>query len=114
MPVWNGALTRKESLQLEKVQKEVLKILLKGPYESYTDACKSFKLEKLYKRRETLSLKFGLKELKKPNGIFHIAKQRSKRRCSKRAVDIPKSRTKRHSKSSIPYISRLINKNAPT
>ena len=38
VPLWNGSLTQKDSQKIEKIQKIVLKLLLKGGYTSYTDA----------------------------------------------------------------------------
>ena len=65
VPIWNGALSKKDSDRIEKVQKIVLKFLLRHKYTSYTQACEKFKLDKLSDRRHTLCLKFALKKLKK-------------------------------------------------
>ena len=112
VPVWNGAITKKDSLKIEKVQKIVLRLLLKEEYSSYTDACKYFNLDKLHVRRENLCIRFARKEYAKPeNGIFLKSQSKSKRIASKKLVVEPRARTARYYKSSIPYLSRLLNAN---
>ena len=110
-PVWSGGILKKDSLKIENIQKSVLRILLKGQYSSYTQSCENFNIEKLHDRRQKLCERFGLKELSKPNGLFKICPKRSLRNSNCNNITIPKSRTTRHFKSSIPYISRLVNKN---
>ena len=110
VPLWNGSLTQKDSQKIEKIQKIVLKLLLKGGYTSYTDACKFFNIEKLYRRRQKLSLNFAKKEYKKSqNGIFKKLHSRSKRSINKKLVFEPIARTMRYYNSAIPYLSRLLN-----
>ena len=110
VPVWNGSITRKESNKIEDVQKSVLRVLLKNKYSPYTEACKTFKLEKLYKRRIQLCIKFSRKEYNKQNnGIFTKAQSKSKRIKNNMLVTEPKARTSRYYKSAIPYLSRLLN-----
>ena len=110
VPLWNGSLTQKDSQKIEKIQKIVLKLLLKGGYTSYTDACKLFNIEKLYMRRQKLSLNFARKEYKKSqNGIFKKIHSRSKRSMNKKLVFEPMARTMRYYNSAIPYLSRLLN-----
>ena len=115
VPVWHGALTLTDSLKIEKIQKTVIKLLLRGNYNSYTEACKLFKIDKLFERREKLCLKFSKKEIKKPDGgIFkkYRNNKRTKRKTAKvKVAEEPKIRTTRYAKSSIPYLSKLINNN---
>ena len=108
--VWNGALTKKDSEKIEKVQKIVIKFLLRHKYESYTEACEQLELEKLSVRRENLCLKFALKELKKSTNFFKkIGTQKRRAVSKKKYVHEPKTRTHRHFSSSYVYLSRLIN-----
>ena len=105
VPVWHGALTLADSLKIEKIQKTVLRLLMRGNYTSYTEACKTFKIDKLFMRREKLCLRFSKKEIKKPNGgIFKkYQNKRKKRKFSKvKVVEEPLIRTSRYAKSSIP------------
>ena len=84
---------------------------MKDKYDSYTEACNNFNLEKLHQRRLKLCLKFCKKEYNKPGkGIFQKMKFKSKRKIQNRkVVKEPKTRTNRYYKSSIPYLSRLFN-----
>ena len=110
VPVWNGAITKQDSLKIENIQKIVLRLLLREKYTSYTDACKNFKLEKLHERREKLCIKFARKEYAKPeNGIFLKSQTKSKRITSKKLVVEPRARTTRYYNSSLPYLARLLN-----
>ena len=108
--VWNGALTRKDSDKIERVQKIVIKFLLRQKYQSYTDACEYLQLEKLSTRRDQLCLKFVQKEYKNSTNFFKIIKNQNRRLVSKKKfVHEPKTRTKRHYSSPYVYLSRLFN-----
>ena len=109
-PVWNGGLTKKDSIKIERVQKSFLKILIQGQYSSYTETCEEFGIQKLFQRREKLCLRFGKRELAKSNPLFHKCSKKPQRNARKNVVMVPTSRTVRHSRSSVPYISQLINK----
>ena len=110
VPVWNEGLTQKDSQKIEKIQKIVLKMLLKSNYSSYTEACNHYKIEKLHSRRQKLCLNFAKKEFKKPkNGIVKKIHSKSKRISNKRIVLEPKARTTRYYKSAIPYMAILLN-----
>ena len=61
MPTWNGAITKDEIVEIERVQKVALHIILGEQYESYKDARDRTNLETLEVRRENLSLKFAKK-----------------------------------------------------
>ena len=108
-PVWSGGLTMRDSNKIENIQKSFLKILIQGQYDSYTETCEKFKIEKLYERRKKLCFRFGMKELAKTESLFQKCSKKSQRIFNKNVVTVPKSRTVRRSKSSIPYISRMIN-----
>ena len=108
--VWNGALTKKDSDKIEKVQKIVIKFLLRQKYQSYTEACQQLQLEKLASRRDQLCLKFALKEFKKSTDFFKIIGTQQRRMVAKKKyVHEPKTRTNRHYMSSYVYLSRLFN-----
>ena len=113
VPIWHGALTAKDSEKIERVQKIVLKFLLRHKYSSYTEACKEFGISKLAQRREKLCLKFALKEYKKSSSIFmkvpRSDKRPPRRVAKKNVVIVPKSRTQRHQRSCFVYLSKLLN-----
>ena len=58
---WNGAITQKEKIDIERVQKTALHIMLGGLYQSYGDALELVGLETLDARRQKLCLKFAKK-----------------------------------------------------
>ena len=113
VPIWHGALTVKDSEKIERVQKIVLKFLLRQNYSSYTEACKIFGISKLAQRRDKLCLNFALKEYKKSPSIFMkvpSCDRRPLRKVAKKnVVFVPKSRTQRHQRSSFIYLSNLLN-----
>ena len=59
--VWHSRLTLENITDLERIQKNALKIILKGSYVSYAQALDELNLESLYDRRELLCLKFAKK-----------------------------------------------------
>ena len=63
--VWHSSLTQENSTNIERVQKNSLRIILKHEYIDYEQALEKLNLETLKERRETLSLKFAKKCLKK-------------------------------------------------
>ena len=58
---WNGALTKREQIDIERVQKTALHVMLGGLYQSYGDALDLVGLETLDARRQNLCLKFAQK-----------------------------------------------------
>ena len=108
-PVWNGNISRKNENELEKIQKQVLKLLLGPKYFSYTEACAEFKAGNLSTRRTKLCTKFAIKEMKKPKSVFMKYNKVNPRHRHHKHVIEPFARTKRYFGSSIPYLSRIIN-----
>ena len=115
VPVWAPGLTKYEAKQIERVQKVALHIILGTDYISYTQALGIVNLERLSTRREALCLKFAKKSLKssKFNEWFNLNKSetlsihtRSKKTLFKPVV----TRTRKYEKSTIPYITDLLNK----
>ena len=112
VPVWTGALTDRDSEKIENIQKKVFKIILKNRYSNYQDACEQLKCETLRDRRMKLCLKFAKKELKKENTIFNKFEPKTKtRHTHKKLVQEFSCLTDRYFKSSLPFLSRLLNVN---
>ena len=65
-PVWNSALTGDDIINLERLQKTVLHIILGDQYKSYNSALKLTGLARLSERRKTLCTKLAKKCLKNP------------------------------------------------
>ena len=59
--VWHSSLTNENIQDLERVQKNALKIILKNEYNGYKKALKKLNMETLVERRKNLCLKFAIK-----------------------------------------------------
>ena len=62
--VWHSSLTNQNRIDLERVQKVAVRIIMGSRYESFAKSLKALNLETLEKRRETLCLKFAKNCLK--------------------------------------------------
>ena len=85
--------------------------MLQNKYKTYEEACKHFNTESLENRRVKLCLKFAYKEYKKDDQSI-LKKFNPKvinRHTNKKIVVEYQCFTERYFKSSIPYISRLLN-----
>ena len=89
--VWHSSITRKNSSDLERVQRSALKVILGEKYQSYKDALRVLKMDSLEMRRQKICLKFAkqclrhekLKELFPRNERRH---DMEKRDCEKYVV----------------------------
>ena len=66
VPAWQGAISKAEKIDLERIQKSACHILLGSDYTTYKHALQTLQLETLEDRRVRLALKFGLKAEKHP------------------------------------------------
>ena len=110
--VWHSSITKKNSSDLERVQRSALKVILGERYESYKEALKVLRMDSLEMRREKLCLKFAkqclrhdkLKELFPRHERIH---DMEKRNCEKFVVK--KAMTERYRKSAVLNMQRLLN-----
>ena len=110
VPVWHSGLTVKQSRDIERIQKIALYVILGDNFVNYDVACTIMNIEPLSVRREQLCLTFAQKNFKQDNSLLTpISSQVNTR--SKNIVVEPKCNYKRFRNSSIPYLSRLLNKN---
>ena len=110
VPVWHSGLTVKQSRDIERIQKIALYVILGDNFINYDVACTIMNIEPLSVRREQLCLTFAQKNFKQDNSLLTpISSQVNTR--SKNIVVEPKCNYKRFRNSSIPYLSRLLNKN---
>ena len=105
------SLTSKQSNDIERVQKVVF-IILGENYLNYDVACTLMNIEPLSIRREQLCLKFAEKNVMQDDSLFNKITQPIKTRSKAKVVVEPKCNFNRFRTSSIPYLSRLLNKNA--
>ena len=64
--VWHSSLTMEQRENIERIQKNACRIMLKKDYQSYEKALEKLNLETLEDRRDQLCLKFALKCRKNP------------------------------------------------
>ena len=64
VPVWHSSLTKKQTADIERIQKVAFRLILESQYRSYQSACDKFKTETLHNRRIKLCLKYARKNLK--------------------------------------------------
>ena len=110
--VWHSSITKKNSSDLERVQRSALKVILGERYENYEEALKVLRMDSLERRRERLCLKFAkqclrhekLRELFPKNERIH---NMEKRHCEKYVVK--KAMTERYRNSAVVSMQRLLN-----
>ena len=115
--VWHSSLTVENISDLERVQKNALRIILKDGYSSYNEALDKLRLEDLNIRRFNLCKKFAgncvtnvrTKKHFKLNSKSHSM---STRKGAKYNVDF--AHTEKFKKSTIPYLQRLLNEEEHT
>ena len=111
VPAWHPGLTLADSLDIERVQKAALHVLLGDNYSTYSSALKMTQLNSLADRRESLCLKFGKKAAKheKHSKWFLPNKNIKITRLPKTKFCPVVARTKRFENSPISYMTKLLN-----
>ena len=111
--VWSSSLTKKNSDDLERVQKSAVRIINGKNYESYSRTLKDLDIMRLSERREIICLKFAKNSLKLSNfkrlfpehANLHGMKKRKQEKYS-----VSKCNGKRYAVSSIPSMKKKLNK----
>ena len=110
VPVWHPGLTKLQSREIENIQKISFKIILQQRYKSYELAWNTFNTVTLEERRTQLCYRFAKKNLKSDHSYFtQITTNVKTRHNSTIRVKEVKCNFGRFSKSSIPYLARLLN-----
>ena len=110
--VWHSSLTLENFQDLERVQKNALKIILQDEYLSYSNALNMTGLDTLFDRRSQLCLKFAQSCLKNDDmrDIFPLNNVPSAMDTRHReSFKVTASRNERHKNSIVPYMQRLLN-----
>ena len=110
--VWHSSLTIDNEMDLERVQKIALKIILKEKYQNYENALNILELDTLKDRREILCLAFAQKCLKNkkmkhffpPNTKDHDMKTRDPNH-----FEVFHANTERYKNGPIIYMQNLLN-----
>ena len=107
--VWNSGLTKKNTAQIERVQKVVFAIILGEQYNSYKSACAMLKM--LSERRVVLAHKFALKASHHPiHRDWFVPNVRQTNTRQKQPKYKPaQARTNRFLKSAIPFLTECLN-----
>ena len=111
--VWHSSLTKGEQLDIERVQKVAMRIILQENYLSYDHALKITGIPTLKSRRVKLSLNFAKKCLKSnmTSDMFPLNTNNVNTRQHEKFY-VPLAKKDRFAKSAIPYMARLFNANA--
>ena len=109
VPVWHSSLTKQQSSDIERIQKVAFRIILDSNYTNYDLACTKFNTETLQNRREKLCLKYARKNLKSDHSFFETLSSNVTTRQKRSIVKEYKCNFSRFSKSSIPFMSKLLN-----
>ena len=111
--VWHSYLIFENFQDLERVQKNALKIILKDDYLSYSNALTITGLSTLFERRQNLSLKFAKACVrnKQTNHMFPINPVSPDDHYTrfKEQYAVTKTRTERLKNSAMPYLQGLLN-----
>ena len=110
VPVWHSGLTRKQSIDIERIQKISFRLILGEKYSTYQQASKLLSTETLEQRRTKLCLKFAKKNFQSDNCLFIKNTNKTNTRQKPSVVSEYKCRTKRFQNSSLPYLAKLLNK----
>ena len=110
--VWHSSISKGESLDIERVQKVALRVILSSNYTNYEDALQSCKLKTLSERRSELSLKFAKKCIKNPKtaDIFPLNNPQRRTRLTEK-FKVTHANTVRLARSAVPFMQRLLNSN---
>ena len=109
-PVWYFSLTQENSMDIERVQKNVLKFILGQKYENYESFLEKLNLENLHSRRETLCLRFAKKYAANDKTKFMFPEKVSlKNTKNPNRYEVNFARTARYYNSARPEMQRLLN-----
>ena len=110
--VWHSSLTFENKEDIERVQKNALRIILQNEYTQYEKALDLLNLDSLEDRRTHLSLRFALKCKNNPIMSTLFEHKEKIHEMTLRKTEIFKvntANTERYRNSAVPYMQRLLN-----
>ena len=120
-PAWNGALTVKDTIKLENIQKCAVRIILGSSFTSYSAALVTLNIMSLKSRRRSLCLSFATKTATNPKYSACFKKIDRNTRSGLKIGNgkekdkkitkyfVPVTRTTRYQKSPLLYLANLLN-----
>ena len=112
-PLWHPAISIAEKVQIERLQKRALRIIMGSDYPGYDNALKMLNLSTMHDRREDLTKKFAKSILNSQKHRKLLPPKRDNVRTLRgnthEQLTETKCNTDRYYKSTIPYCTRLIN-----
>ena len=113
VPAWHSGLTKKQSADIERVQKVAFSIILgdstRESQYSYDMALVIFGLEPLYIRRDKLCMKFAKMTLKSRHSDMFNMKNNLYNTRHKSRFETTSCNTNRYFNSPLNYLTRLLN-----
>jgi hypothetical protein len=109
VPVWHSGLSKKQTADIESIQKLAMKIILQENYSGYAFACEKFGTQTLEERRIKLCYKFATKNHRSDNSFFTRLSTTVETRNKSDIVREFKCNFGRFQDSSLPYLAKLIN-----
>ena len=106
-PVWSGALTKQNQQNIERVQRNALRIIFGASFTSYEDCLEKISVDTLQQRRGKLCLNFAENCLKNEK-FRHWFPTGVGTRSGTHYFDT-EAKTGRFKNSAIPYLTRLLN-----
>ena len=104
-PVWSGSLSKGNTQDIERVQKNAFRIIYGSSFESYDNCLDEREEDTLVIRREKLCLNFAESCLKDEKFSSWFTEGISTR--SKTNFLVPEAKTGRYNKSDIPHLTSL-------
>ena len=111
--IWHSSLTSDNQNDIERIQKNALRIILGDQYKSYKSALNSLQIESLIERREQLALKFAKNciDNEKTKALFPLREKKHQMQVRKNEkYKVLSTKTERLKNSTVPYLQRLLNK----
>ena len=112
VPVWNFGLTLEQSMEIERVQKAAISVILGLQYTTYDEALEKTRLERLSSRRRKICSKYITKNMNSDQPLLEKVNKKSHftRSNPGRVIEF-QCRTKTFYDSSLPSLARLYNQN---
>ena len=109
--VWNSSITQEECLEIERVQKVALRIIMNENYVNYANALCITGLMTLKERRDHLSTKFAEKCVKseKTSHMFPLNRENNFKTRNHETFYVTPARTNRLANSAISSMQRKLN-----